>query len=119
MDSRKRSQIVGLSLIGLPLTAVGLANLTPDEKDVRRNLYPDRAACERDYRRDQCEDRTGSSSGSSGRGGSVHGPYYYADRNSPEARSDPGPGRTGQVTHTEASTRGGFGAVGRALGASA
>ena len=30
------------------------------------------------------------------------------------ALSDPGPGRSGQITRTEVSTRGGFGAFGRA-----
>jgi hypothetical protein len=83
---------------------------------MRRNLYPDRGACERDYSAQQCESRSSSSSNSGGHGGSgYHGPYYYADRNSVGARGDPGTGRTGQVTATQSSMRGGFGSIGRAF----
>ena len=114
MDPQRRSTIVGLTLIGLPVGAVALASVMPAGQEMRRNLYTDRAACERDYSATQCEARPGSSSGSTGSGG-WHGPYYFANRGASEARSDPGAGRTGQVTRTEASTRGGFGAFGRAM----
>jgi hypothetical protein len=86
---------------------------------MRRNLYPDRGACERDYSSYQCEQSSSSNTSTSGGGhggsGGYRGPYYYADRNSVAARSDPGTGRTGQITHTETSMRGGFGSIGRAL----
>ncbi len=111
MEPRKRSNIVLLTLIGLPLGAVALGNAMPTGQEMRRNLYPDRGACERDYSPAQCEARAGGSGGSSG----YHGPYYYANRTGPEARSDPGAGRAGQVTRTEISTRGGFGSFGRAM----
>jgi len=111
MEPRKRSQIVLLTLVGLPLGAVALGSAIPAGQEMRRNLYPDRGACERDYSPTQCEAKAGGSAGSSG----YHGPYYYANRTAAEARSDPGPGRTGQVTRTEISTRGGFGSFGRAM----
>jgi hypothetical protein len=114
MEPRKRSSIVLLTLVGLPIGAVALGNAIPAGQEMRRNLYPDRGACERDYTPAQCEARPGGSSGSSGSGG-YHGPYYNANRAAPEARSDPGAGRTGQVTRTEISTRGGFGSFGRAM----
>src|SRR6266852_853950 len=107
MEPRKRSNIVLLTMIGLPLGAVALGNVMPAGQEMRRNLYPDRAACERDYAPAQCEARTGST-GTGGTGG-WHGPYYYANRAAPEARSDPGAGRTGQLARTETSMRGGFG----------
>jgi hypothetical protein len=110
MESKRRSNIVGLTLIGLTGGAVALANTVPPGQEVRRNLYPDRAACERDYSTPQCEPRSTGSSGSAYRG-----PSYYANRTLAEARGDPGPGRTGQITRSETSIRGGFGAFGRAL----
>ena len=98
----KRSQIVLLSLIG----TVGLAaEVLPSAEQVRRNLYQDRAACERDYSPQQCQQRSG--------GGGWHGPYYSASRSSASARNDPGPGRSGAPVATESSTRGGFGSFGR------
>ena len=111
MDSQRRSTIVGLTLIGLPLAAVALGNAMPAGQEMRRNLYPDRGACERDYNAAQCQQGTGGTAGSGG----WHGPYYYANRTVAEAKSDPGAGRTGQITRTETSTRGGFGAFGRAM----
>ncbi len=117
MAISRRSKVVGLTLVGLPLGAVALATALPQDR-MRRNLYPDRAACERDYSSYQCEPSSSSSSSSSGGSrspGGYHGPYYHADRNSVAARSDPGTGRTGQVTTTESSTRGGFGSIGRAF----
>jgi len=111
MEPRKRSNIVLLTLVGLPLGVVALGNAMPAGQEMRRNLYPDRGACERDYTPTQCEARAGGSAGSSG----YHGPYYYANRTAAEARSDPGAGRTGQITRTEISTRGGFGSFGRAM----
>ena len=100
MDSKKRSQIVLLSLIGLPV-AVGLAaELAPEGEQVRRNLYQDRAACERHYSPAQCEPRSGGVGG-------FHGPYYVADRSAPSARGDPGPGRGGPAFgHQGGSNRG-------------
>jgi hypothetical protein len=112
MALSRRSKVVGLTLVGLPLGAVAVATALPQDQ-MRRNLYPDRGACERDYSTQQCE--SGSTSSSSGHGGGYHGPYYYADRNSAAARSDPGTGRTGQITHTQTSMRGGFGSIGRAF----
>jgi hypothetical protein len=121
MDSQRRSTIVGLTLIGLPLGAVALGSAVPAGQEMRRNLYPDRGACERDYSPQQCEQRPSGSSGSgasgghSGGGGFYRGPAYVADRGAPEARGDPGACRTGQVTRTETSVRGGFGSFGRAM----
>jgi hypothetical protein len=110
---RKRSQIVMLTLIGLPFGAMALANAFPPQ-ETKRNLYPDRAACERDYSPQQCQSPSGS--GSSGGSGSYwHGPYYSAGRSGTVASTDPGPGRTGQAVRAEVSTRGGFGAFGRAM----
>jgi hypothetical protein len=100
----RRSQIVLLSLIG----TVGIAaEVLPAAEQVRRNLYPDRAACERDYSPSQCQPHSGG-------GGSWHGPYYSTNRGSAAARGDPGPGRSGQATAVQTSTRGGFGGFGRA-----
>lgn len=115
MALSRRSKVVGLTLVGLPLGAVALATALPQDQ-MRRNLYPDRGACERDYSQYQCEQSSStSSSGGHSSGGGYHGPYYYADRNSAAAKTDPGAGRTGQITHTQSSTRGGFGSIGRAF----
>jgi hypothetical protein len=114
MEARKRSNIVVLTLVGVPLGIAALADVMPAGQEMHRNIYPDRGACERDYSSVQCEPRTGSSA-LSGISGGYHGPYYYANRAAPEARSDPGAGRTGQITRTEVSMRGGFGAFGRAV----
>ncbi|MBV9829809.1 MAG: hypothetical protein JO001_29665 [Alphaproteobacteria bacterium] len=113
---QKRSSTVILTLVGLSVGAVAVANAFPD-RQVKRNLYADRAACERDYSAAQCEAPSGGTGPHTG--GSTgyfwHGPYYSSDRSSGSAASDPGPGRTGQITRTEISTRGGFGAIGRAI----
>ena len=114
MESQKRSRIVGLTMVGLPLGTIALANAFPGH-EMRRNLYPDRAACERDYSPQQCAADTSSSSSSSGYHGGWHGPYYAANR-AAAAVSDPGPGRAGQATSTQASMRGGFGSFGHAFG---
>ena len=111
MEPRRRSNFVTLSLIGLPLGAVALANAFPGQL-MRRNLYADRATCERDYSPQQCQQ--GSNAGTAYRG-YWHGPYYYSDRGAPGARSDPGIGRTGYFVPTETSVRGGFGRFGRAM----
>jgi hypothetical protein len=108
-SGNKRSQAVVLTLVGLPLAAIGIANAFPDHL-AQRNLYTDKAACERDYSTTQCE--YGSSSSYSSGAYGWHGPYYTSNSVS---SSDPGPGRTGQITHTEVSSRGGFGAFGRGL----
>lgn len=119
MDTRKRSQIVALTLVGLPLGAVALGNMLPTEQAMRRNLYTDRAACERDYSPEQCTPRTSSTTGSSTGAYRWYGPYYLANRTAALARADPGAGRTGQISPTEASTRGGFGSFGRTMRAAA
>jgi hypothetical protein len=105
----RRSSIVTLTLVGVPLGAVALAGAMPAQ-EMRRNLYPDRGSCERDYSAAQCEPGTGSS----GSGG-WHGPFYYSNRAAAAAQSDPGAGRTGQITRIETSMRGGFGHFGHAL----
>jgi hypothetical protein len=115
MDSARRSKVVVLTLVGLPLGAIALANAFPGQ-EMRRNLYPDRAACERDYSAKQCEPNSSSSTGGrGGGGGGYRGPYYTSSRSASAAASDPGAGRTGQITRTETSTRGGFGAFGHAM----
>jgi hypothetical protein len=114
MDPKKRSNIVVLTLVGLPFGAMAVGNIMPAGQEMRRNLYPDRAACQRDYSAQQCEPHGGSSTG--GGGGFYHGPYYAANR-SASAAGDPGAGRTDQVTATQTSVRGGFGGFGRATGA--
>src|SRR5689334_12630175 len=108
MDPKKRSHVVVLTLLGVSFGAVELAGAFPGQQ-MRRNLYPDRAACERDYSPAQCEPGTGNSTSTRSSAG-FHGPYYFANRGIAEARSDPGTGRTGQVTATQTSVRGGFGA---------
>ena len=113
MEPRKRSQIVLLTLVGVPFGAIALADTFPGHQ-VRRNLYPDHAACVRDYSPQQCEANSRSNSGGGG-GGGYHGPYYAGSRSAAGAASDPGPGRTGQITRTESSVRGGFGAFGHAM----
>lgn len=111
MDPKKRSHIVVLTLLGVSFGAVELAGAFPGQQ-MRRNLYPDRAACERDYSAAQCQPGTGSSTAHSS---GFSGPYYYANRSLAAARSDPGMGRTGQITATQTSIRGGFGSFGRAM----
>jgi hypothetical protein len=121
----RRSNAVTLTLVGVPMAVLLAANLIPEGQKMRRNVYVDRAACERDYPPQQCEPdtssgSTGSDHSSSGYHSSYHGwyhgPYYHADRTSAAARSDPGPGRTGTggVSY-QTTTRGGFGAFGRAV----
>ena len=115
MAMSRRSKVVGLTLVGLPVGAVALATALPQDR-MQRNLYRDKAACERDYSSYQCEpSQSTSSGGGHGSSGGYHGPYYYSDRNSVGARSDAGAGRTGQVTATQTSMRGGFGSIGRAF----
>jgi hypothetical protein len=115
--SQRRSNIVTLTLIGLPVGAVVLGNIIPAGQTVRRNLYADRTACERDYGPEHCQSSTSGSSGLTS--SSVwYGPYYFANRSSPEARTDPGPGRgVAPRSGVETSTRGGFGAFGRTMSA--
>jgi hypothetical protein len=114
MDPQKRSNIVVLTLVGLPFGAMALGSVLPAGQEVRRNLYPDRAACLRDYSAQQCEPHGGSSTGGGG-GGGYHGPYYAS--RSASGAGDPGAGRTGQITATQTSVRGGFGSFGRAMSA--
>jgi hypothetical protein len=105
----RRSSIVTLSVLGM-VAAVSIADeAIPQSVEMRRNLYADRAACERDYPPSQCEN------GGSGSGVGYHGPYYSVARGN-TAAGDPGPGRmTGTRISYETSYRGGFGAFGRAI----
>ena len=109
----RRSQIVTYSIFGL-VGAVWLGDwVIPDDVEMRRNLYADRAACERDYTPAQCEP-----TGTSGTGtyyGGYRGPSYAAYRGDATA-GDPGSGRTGAY-HSSYTTsyRGGFGAFGHAV----
>ena len=109
--AQKRSSLVVLTLSAVPVGAIALANAFPGQQ-MQRNLYPDRATCERDYSPSQCQQGSG---GGSSYAGSWHGPYYYSNRASASAQSDPGPGRIGWRMPTEISTRGGFGSFGRAM----
>jgi hypothetical protein len=116
---RRRSLIVTLTALGLTGTVMA-APLIPAGKTMKRNLYATEAECERDYSPSQCQDTgSGSRSGGGGGGGAGsgrwRGPEYYADRNLPEARSDPGAGRTGISRSVVTSVRGGFGRIGAAL----
>jgi hypothetical protein len=118
VGDKRRSNAVILILIGATSAVVIAAEAFP-ATEMRRNVYYDRASCERDYSPAQCQE-TGPS-GSGGGGGWVGsgrwlGPAYAADRTS-AARDDPGTGRTGVATPTETSVRGGFGAFGRAANA--
>jgi hypothetical protein len=113
VEEKKRSNIVLLTLVGLPAAVFLAEPLIPQGEQVRRNLYPDRTACERDYSPQQCQQGSGSSSGG------WHGPYYSSNRYSAQAGTDPGVGRTGTAHPVEVSTRGGFGAFGRAMHAAA
>jgi hypothetical protein len=117
--STRRSRTVSLSIVGLA-GAVWIADgVIPEGVEMRRNLYTDRAACERDYSPSQCEsDGTYNSGGYVGSSG-YHGPYYAASRSTAVA-GDPGSGRSG-VMHTAYTTsyRGGFGAFGHAVHAAA
>jgi hypothetical protein len=117
----RRSQIVTYSIFGL-LGAVWIGDwVIPSETEMRRNTYPDRAACERDYTPAQCEasGTSGTGSGTYYYGGGYQGPYYAASR-SQATTGDPGSGRSGAV-HASYTTsyRGGFGAFGHAVHAAA
>jgi hypothetical protein len=116
--SNRRSNAVSLTVLGLVATVFIADKAIPQSTEMRRNLYANRADCERDYppppnRCDQ--DNGGSNSTGGGHGGSFHGPYYNATR-SVAAADDPGPGRTGATRISyETSYRGGFGAIGRTI----
>ena len=112
MDEQRRSRAVVLTLIGLPTAVMLGASVIPEGQAMRRNVYADRVACERDYSPAQCQP-----GGSSywGIANGWHGPYYFADRTAAAARSDPGAGRIGLQAATERSVRGGFGSFGRAM----
>lgn len=119
--SSKRSKVVGLTVFGL-IATVAIADKTiPQGTAMRRNLYASRSECERDYTPRQCEpESSGGSAGSGGSGGHYRGPYYSASRSS-AAADDPGAGRSNgsRAISVESSTRGGFGAFGRAAHAAA
>ena len=110
-----RSQVVHLTLVGM-IGALVAARLLPAGPQMRSNLYNSRADCERDYSPAQCASYSGGSSSGGTRSFLWHGPAYVADRSSPAARGDPGPGRVG-LASAVSSLRGGFGAFGRAFGA--
>jgi hypothetical protein len=120
MDGKRRSNTVILSLIGATSAVVIAAEALPGT-EMRRNVYYDRASCERDYSPAQCEETGPHGGGGGGWVGSDRwlGPAYAADRSSAAARGDPGSGRTGVATPTETSVRGGFGAFGLAAHARA
>jgi hypothetical protein len=100
-----RSAVVTLTL--LPLGALALSHVYPSQ-EMRRNLYPDRATCEQDYSPQQCQQGIGSGTGYAT--SSWHGPYYYSNRASTQAQTDPGSGRMHWATATQVSMRGfGFG----------
>lgn len=123
-DGNRRSNIVLLSIVGLVSTVVIADKVIPQPTEMRRNVYNNRANCERDYPPppDRCQqDDGGGSSGGGyhGGGGGYHGPYYSANRSNPPS-DDPGPGRTGATRVSyETSYRGGFGAIGRTIHAAA
>jgi hypothetical protein len=110
VEPRKRSNAVTLTLVGLPLGAIMLADAFPGQP-MQRNFYRDSYSCIRDYSPQQCQPNSSGSSSPYG----FHGPYYRSDRTASAARSDPGPGRFGTYTSVQTSVRGGFGAFGRAM----
>jgi hypothetical protein len=108
---QKRSQAVLIGLLGLPGAAIVAGELLPGGPVMTRNVYADRAACERDYSPAQCSPGGGTGGSSYGM---FLGPSYSADRSAPAARGDPGPGRVGGLaTATVTSARGGFGGFAR------
>lgn len=111
-DVALRSRLVVVTFVGMAGVAAAVAAM-PESQTVRRNLYGDRASCERDYSPAQCEPRGGGGGGVGG--GRWMGPEYYEDRRLPEASRDPGPGRAGLAQGVRTSKRGGFGATGRFL----
>jgi hypothetical protein len=107
----RRSGVVTLTVLGLVSTVFIADEAFPHGVAMRRNLYADRAACERDYPPSECEPT--QPTGGTGRGWGYRGPYYSANRASPPA-GDPGPGRSGVAPASfESSVRGGFGGFGR------
>lgn len=116
--NNKRSNIVVLTVLGLVATVAIADKAIPQGVAMRRNLYTNRADCERDYPPGQCQPESSGSGG--GSGGHYHGPYYGASRSSAGA-DDPGAGRSGgaRAMSVENSYRGGFGAFGRAVHAAA
>lgn len=107
----RRSNIVTLTVLGLFASVFVADKAIPQGTEMRRNMYTNRADCERDYSPSQCQQNTGGGSG----GGGYHGPYYSANCANVPA-GDPGPGRTGATRVSfETSYRGGFGAFGRAI----
>jgi hypothetical protein len=119
VDRKRRSNIVLLSLIGANCAVIAAAELFPGT-EMRRNVYADRADCERDYSPSQCAPaNSGGSSSGGGAGagaGRWFGPAYTADRKATTASGDPGSGRFGLQAATETSIRGGFGSFARAAG---
>jgi hypothetical protein len=116
MDRQRRSTVVIVTLVGV-VGGLGIAAESFPGTEMQRNLYNDRAACERDYSPQQCQP-TQSGGGSVTYIGGYRGPYYTADRSAVPA-GDPGPGRTGVHASIVSSVRGGFGGFGRSAHASA
>lgn len=111
--SNRRSTIVTLTVLGLFASLFVADKAIPQGTEMRRNVYANRADCERDYSSNQCQQNSGGGTG--GGGGGYHGPYYRANRTAAPV-DDPGPGRTGATRVSyETSYRGGFGAFGRAV----
>jgi hypothetical protein len=115
MDSQRRSTVVILTLAGAAGALAIAAEAFPGT-EMRRNVYNDRAACERDYSPQQCEPGQTTVAGVFNYV-SFNGPEYTANRSTAPA-GDPGPGRTGVHASVVSSTRGGFGGFGRAAHAS-
>jgi hypothetical protein len=108
MDPQRRSSAVILTLAGVA-GVIGVAAEAFPGTEMRRNFYDDRAACERDYAPQQCQQVPTSSSLTYIRYG---GPEYTANRSAAPA-GDPGPGRTGLHASVVSSVRGGFGGFAR------
>lgn len=109
MDTQRRSTAVILTLAGVA-GALGIAAEAFPGTEMRRNLYNDRAACERDYSPQQCQPTQSGSSGFTYV--RYSGPEYTANRGAAPA-GDPGPGRTGVHAASVSSVRGGFGGFAR------
>ena len=105
MDRQRRSTIVIVSLVGVA-GGIGVAAAAFPGTEMRRNLYNDRAACERDYTPQQCQPAPAGSTSFTYI--SYRGPEYIANRGAAPA-GDPGPGRTGVHASVVSSVRGGFG----------
>lgn len=116
MPEQRRSNVVFLSLVGVAGAAIIAVDAFPGT-EMRRNMYADRTACERDYSPQQCQPSSYSGGVSYVSYGYWSGPEYAANRGQ-ASTGDPGPGRTGVHASTVSSVRGGFGGFGRSAHAS-